>query len=278
MIYIEWFQIDYLTVLPIFLLIILGIIILLRIIRRLTRWGPVEVSHIRIEQTHIENIELEIYKPIQPNEATKTIIFVPPLSLFKPRRNHIATALALYNFNVILLTPQFISQLDKNYQRTMIWNQLIDHFSPILGITFDYAMPSIIRSVKFDSKPLFWIFSRPLLSRDHIQSIFLLFPFTPKWFSRILYQIKKVKSDISDPKQELDEWSLPETMQFALIHPESTWLNQTGKKALQLFSQNNKAKMVEEIHFTSGGWSFYFQETIWFGHIIHIIRSFLNNM
>ena len=49
MIFVDWFHLDWMDVLPIILVTLLIIILTLRLMRRLTRWGPTDISHIGSE-------------------------------------------------------------------------------------------------------------------------------------------------------------------------------------------------------------------------------------
>ena len=68
MILFQWVQIDWIKWMPVEIAVLLGLIIIIRIMRRLTRWGPVRISHVTEGLWDYSGKSFRIYKKSNPFE------------------------------------------------------------------------------------------------------------------------------------------------------------------------------------------------------------------
>ena len=120
----EWTNIDWIKWMPVEIAVLLFLIILIRIIRRLTRWGPVKISHIKegvwdyngtkyrtyYKSNSFENIDKQNEKSHNDNR----ILLIPPLMDKIIKGNHLATAITMLGHEVILLDHNNVQNLCKN--------------------------------------------------------------------------------------------------------------------------------------------------------------------
>ncbi len=262
-------------------------------IRRLTRWGKVEVNTITSQTINFQGITLEKYLNTQSKEAKNSvdpILLFPPLCQKKySKKNHIASALAIYGVDIYLLSPENAYTLFKaeNHGDSGICS-LIKDLGIRTIILFDWSIPVMFNHFKFEkfeNLSLNFILIRPTFEYKEIMGISRIIPFTNRWFYTFLFDIKKWKDVIPQHKASLIKKMADKNYEFlhhhkyTLINPEKSWLKTDAhldlKNSMSKLSEN--LKNISSYSIKKGGWSFYRQETIVFGLILKAINNFTEN-
>jgi hypothetical protein len=287
---IAWFQIDWMVVLPIILGILLACIIILRIIRRLTRWNNSEVSHVAVSEYILGEDRIPLYEYRLPIDQTQvqnrppniptlnttnmpTLVFFPP----NPTKNYwqhpVAVALALLGYRILLVSPKNIL----NWIQQGFWETKIQEIFAIPSITtvlaFDYSMPLLVNMSLSTRPEIRWIFSRPTWSWSGISSVWGLIPFTEPWVTRIFFSKFSHFNHIT-PNISIEEWGkeiLSNSRHIAMVHPQRTWLNKKGIRDIRLLENILNLPSHRNFHFRSGGFGFYRQETVWIGVVARLL-------
>ncbi len=205
----EWTNIDWMKWMPVEIAVLLFLIFLIRIIRRLTRWGPIKISHIRegtwdyngtkyhtyYKSNSLENVD----KQNEKSHYADRILLIPPLMDKSIKGNHFATAITMLGQEVVILDHKNVQNLCKNQintenKSTDFEKFLLDgEFSTI--ILFDWSMFPIFKLLGFyDNQSInqnllniSWILIRPTLKWSDIRSIWKIIPFTSIWFSKLRF-------------------------------------------------------------------------------------------
>jgi hypothetical protein len=298
MIFIEWYHTDWNLYLPVIIGIILIVILFLRILRRLTRWGPVSVSHVIKQKIEFQNTTITIYQHQIPSETNnnesgienldpaslgKNLLLIPPLSVNGEHNYHLAVSLAITGWKVVVLTPNQVNHII-NIDNLELFNQMIQEFNITKAIIFDYAIPNVIQIllnvniVDNSSLPLSninWCFIRPMLNWLEIKHWYQILPLSAMWWSRLkLMQFNPTSKIVNNQISEISNLVKVNLSRFFFIEPQISWLTHQGQ------NQFNDLKMVdpeqEHGHFfkiNDGGWSFYRQETLVLGYILKILDT-----
>ena len=97
MLFIDWYQINWMAYMPIFIGLFLIVILFLRILRKLTRWAPIGVSHVAVGIIEFQNEQFILYhhqNPKSDNDSDlppqlnpnyipnpNSIFLIPPLTV-----------------------------------------------------------------------------------------------------------------------------------------------------------------------------------------------------
>ena len=205
----EWTNIDWIKWMPVEIGVLLFLIILIRIIRRLTRWGSIKISHVRegvwdyngtnyhtyYKSNSVDNIDNQREK----SQNIDRILLIPPLMDKIIKGNHLATAITILGHVVIVLNHNNVQDFCKNQINTK--NNSIDFEKFLLEggfstvILFDWSIFPIFKLLGFYdnhsiNKKLLnisWILIRPTLKWRDIRSIWKIIPFTGIWFSKLRF-------------------------------------------------------------------------------------------
>jgi hypothetical protein len=288
MLLVQWFIIDWITVLPIIIGILLLVILLMRTIRRLSRWGPVHVSHVQEDILDFLEDHIPIYRKVYPLDPLhpemipesinhQKIIYIPSLFAWIKHGNHVASALAVLGYDVVVLFPNQLAKWSKNEGLSEKLKVFFNEIRPKAVIAFDYAIPLFISNMREYEEQISWILIRPTFNWKDIRPLISFLPGSPRWFSKIaliIYRIRnKFPFPVVDSKfEELNskKTNTPQRM-ISFIHPEQSWLSKNALKSFNPWIQFIKGELQEEIHFSQGGWSFYRQETVLFGVLNRIL-------
>ncbi|QEE14449.2 hypothetical protein DSAG12_00262 [Promethearchaeum syntrophicum] len=301
----EWTNIDWIKWMPVEIAVLLFLIILIRIIRRLTRWGPVKISHVKegvwdydgkkyhtyYKSNPLENIE----KLNEKSHNENKILLIPTLMDKIIKGNHLATAITMLGHEIILLDHKHMHDLCKdqmnseNNSRDFEKFLLEGGFSTV--ILFDWSIFPIFKSLGFydnhsinqDLLNISWILIRPTLKWSDIKSIWKMIPFTGIWFSKLRFLIfqkkfyKKIKPAFkngSNNSRKRDNSIILDNSQrnFLFIQPSNSWLSKEGEKNLEDYQKKYFKVLKEDIfQFSHGNWSFFRNETMVLGIIIQEI-------
>ena len=205
----EWTRIDWIKWMPVEIAVLLFLIISIRIIRRLTRWGSIKISHVREGLWDYNGIKYKTYyksNPLETADGTDRksensqkidrILLIPPLMDKIKMGNHLATAITMLGHDVIVLDQNNLQDFCKNpkdgkkisvdFEKFL----LEGHFSTV--ILFDWSIFPVFNLLGFnENQPLkkdlsniSWILIRPTLKWSDIRSIWKIIPFTGIWFSK----------------------------------------------------------------------------------------------
>ena len=184
MILFQWVQIDWIKWMPVEIAVLLGLIIIIRIMRRLTRWGPVRISHVTEGLWDYSGKSFRIYKksnPFEPEYQEKhksiektenneidskekkkngKILLIPPVPPTPNAKrfekgNHVATAIAMLGHDVIILNPKnlqnFFMKHDNGHESKSgldFGRFLVDgDFSMV--VLFDWAIYPVFKQLGF---------------------------------------------------------------------------------------------------------------------------------
>ena len=310
-IFFKWTQIDWIKWMPVEIAVLLFLIILIRLIRRLTRWGSIKISHVRegvwdyngikyhsyhtsYESNTLETLDNQSEKSQRNNNSNNRILLIPPLMDNIIKGNHLATAITMLGKDVIILNHKNVQnfckyQTDRKNEENSenIGSEfekflLEGRFSTV--ILFDWSIFPIFKLLGFyDNQPfnkdlsnISWILIRPTLKWSDIKSIWKIIPFTGIWFSKLRFlKFQKYFYKHSSPVFK-NNASIPDIndnqRNFLFIQPSSSWLSEDGEKNLVIFQE--KCLEVSEsniFQFSRGNWTFFRNETIVLGIIIQII-------
>jgi len=256
MLYIDWFHVDWFTWLPFFLGLIVIVIFILRLVRLLTRWSPIEVSHVKEYSENIEGDIIRIYQRINPDQSSiKTtqnpyaILLIPPQSVKGAKKYHLAVALAATGRKIYVLTPQLITNWMQTNTFSLKLANLLKNQNITSGIVFDHLFSRIIKDISPADK-MQWIFIRPQIPHTRAK--------------------EKIETNL---EQNLSNQNPITTFQPVKCHffiePSTNWMNKTDKQNLkELKAKVQKLYPNNWITINSGGWSFFGQETVVFGYIL----------
>lgn len=278
----EWTQIDWIKWMPVEIAVLFFLIILIRIIRRLTRWGSVKISHVREGdwdyngkkyQTYHKSNTLETAektertdKKSDKSQIYNRILLIPPLMDKIIKGNHLATAITMLGHDVVVLNRNNVQdfckeKINRDNIRSDFEKFLLDgQFSTV--ILFDWSIFPIFKLMGFyknqpynkDLKNISWILIRPTLKWSDIKSIWKIIPFTGIWFSKLSFlkfQKNFYKNSSSDFKSIADnpikiDNSITKNdndqKKFLFIQPSKSWLSKDGENNLINY-QNNYLKI-----------------------------------
>ncbi|MHA1704433.1 MAG: hypothetical protein ACTSWK_19455, partial [Promethearchaeota archaeon] len=156
----EWTQIDWIMWMPVEIAVLLFLIILIRIIRRLTRWGSVKISHVKEGDwdyngkkyhTYHKSNTLETAEITEGTERKKEkskindrILLIPPLMDKIIKGNHLATAITMLGHDVVIFNHNNVldfckDQINRDSNRLNFEKFLLDgQFSTV--ILFDWSI------------------------------------------------------------------------------------------------------------------------------------------
>jgi hypothetical protein len=290
MIMLQWYQIDWVIWLPVILLILLGVILLLRILRRLTRWGSVNTTNIKCFVKTFEGgkyakyiLQFDCCEEISSTEpastknnlsnSSKNVLIIPPLGVKGEKNYHLAMALAINKWDVLVLSPRLaLNWVENKPTSTKLKSNLTryiksNHISHI--ILFDYAMCPILNEIQKEISNLQidrLICIRPTLNWSHIRPFWHFLPFSERWWAvlklKIHYSKYRKINDLRDCAVKLLEKEIT-----SVISPNKSWNTDTGIKIIE------KINIADLYEFQSGGWSFYRQETILFALILQKLNK-----
>jgi len=274
----EWTQIDWIKWMPVEIAVLLFLIILIRTIRRLTRWGSVKVSHVRqgiweydgmkyhtfYKSNNIETAEITegTDRKSEKSQINNRILLIPPLMDKIIKGNHLATAITMLGHDVVVLNHKNVQDFCKdqiNNDKTKLDFEkflLAGQFSTV--ILFDWSIFPIFKLMRFyenqpynqDLKNISWILIRPTMKWSDIKSIWKIIPFTGIWFSTLRflkYQKKFYKNSSSDFKIitnntiEIDNSITKndnDQKKFLFIQPSKSWLSKEGENNLINYQKN----------------------------------------
>jgi hypothetical protein len=305
----EWTQIDWIKWMPVEIAVLLFLIILIRIIRRMTRWGSVKISHVREGVWDYNGMKYHIYfksNSLETSEITERkseksqkndrILLIPPLMDKIIKGNHLATAITMLGHDVVVLNHKNIhdfckDQKNKENIRLDFEKFLLDgQFSTV--ILFDWSIFPIFKLMGFyenqpyikDLKNISWILIRPTLKWSDIKSIWKIFPFTGIWFSTLRFlkfqknfykNPSSIFKNIADNPIKSDiSTTLNDNDQkkFLFIQPSKSWLSEDGENNLIHYQEKYlKISKNEIFQFSKGNWAFFRNETMVLGIIIQEI-------
>ncbi|MHA1563529.1 MAG: hypothetical protein ACTSPA_15615, partial [Promethearchaeota archaeon] len=270
-----WTQIDWIKWMPVEIAVLLFLIILIRIIRRLTRWGSIKISHVReglwdyngmkyhtyFKSNSLETVEIaeRTDRKSEKSQLNNRILLIPPLMDKIIKGNHLATAITMIGHDVVVLNHNNVQdfckdQINRDNTKLDFEKFLLEgQFSTV--IIFDWSIFPIFKLMGFyenqpynkDLKNISWILIRPTLKWSDIESIWKIIPFTGIWFSKLRF------------------------LKFQ-IQPSKSWLSEDGEKNLINYQKNClKISKNEIFQFSQGNWAFFRNETIVLGIIIQEI-------
>ena len=292
----EWINIDWMKWMPVEIAILLFLIILIRIIRRMTRWGPVKISHVKEGEWDYNGIKYSTYyksssfeeidKKNENSQKNDRILLIPPLMDKIIKGNHLATAITMLGHEVIVLDHKNVQNLCKIQMNTE--NNSTDfekfllegNFSSI--ILFDWSIFPVFKLLGFyDNQSInqnllniSWTLIRPTLKWSDIRSIWKMIPFTGIWFSKLRFLIfQKNFYKKSSPIFQNTTDKMNKTLRnFLFIQPSHTWLSRDGEKNLVNYQKKNLKVSKDDIfQFSQGNWTFFRNETMVLGIIIQEI-------
>ncbi len=297
----EWTQIDWIKWMPVEIAVLLFLIILIRIIRRLTRWGSIKISHVKeggwdyngmkyhtyFKSNSLETVDRTEIKS-EKSQKIDRILLIPPLMDKIIKGNHLATAITMLGHDVVVLNHNNVQnfckdQINRNNIKLDFKKFLLEgRFSTI--ILFDWSIFPIFKLLEFydnqpsnkDLKNISWILIRPTMKWSDIKSIWKIIPFTGIWFSTLRflkYQKKfykrcpKIFNEIANNTNTVDN-----KRNFLFIQPSKSWLSEDGEKNLINYQKNClKISKNEIFQFSQGNWTFFRNETMVLGIIIQEI-------
>ncbi|MHA1475843.1 MAG: hypothetical protein ACTSQ5_11740 [Promethearchaeota archaeon] len=300
----EWTQIDWIKWMPVEIAVLLFLIILIRIIRRLTRWGSIKISHVReglwdyngmkyhtyFKSNSLETVEIaeRTDRKSEKSQLNNRILLIPPLMDKIIKGNHLATAITMIGHDVVVLNHNNVQdfckdQINRDNTKLDFEKFLLEgQFSTV--IIFDWSIFPIFKLMGFyenqpynkDLKNISWILIRPTLKWSDIESIWKIIPFTGIWFSKLRFlkfqknfykKCSKIFNDITNNTNTIDN-----KRNFLFIQPSKSWLSEDGEKNLINYQKNClKISKNEIFQFSQGNWAFFRNETIVLGIIIQEI-------
>ncbi len=304
----KWTEIDWIKWMPVEVAVLLFLIISIRIIRRLTRWSSIKISHVREGLWDYNGIKYHSYyksNPLETVDRTERksensqkndrILLIPPLMDKIKMGNHLATAITMLGHDVIVLDRNKVLDFCKNnedgekigldFEKFL----LEGHFSTV--ILFDWSIFPIFKLLGFnENQPLkknllniSWILIRPTLKWNDIRSIWKIIPFTGIWFSKLCFlkfqknfynkSSQVFKNDVSNPDKSDNTTIKNNSLKnFRFIQPSNSWLSKEGEKNLVNYQKNFlKISNSDIFQFSQGNWTFFRSETIVLGIIIQDI-------
>ncbi len=310
----KWIEIDWFKWMPVEIAVLLFLIILIRIIRRLTRWGSIKISHVREGEWDYNGIKYHTYYKSNPLETVENterksensprydrILLIPPLMDNIKMGNHLATAITMLGHDVVLLDKNNVqdfcrNQIDGAKFSSNFEKFLIDaHFSTV--ILFDWSIFPVFKLLGFnenqpinkDLLKISWILIRPTLKWSDIRPIWKIIPFTGIWFSKLRFIIYRKKiykksspvfnsianNPIINDKSTISN-NAPKKIHF--IQPSQSWLSKDGEKNLINYQKNYLRISKNDVsQFTQGNWAFFRNETIVLGVILREIKKIEQN-
>ena len=297
----EWTQIDWIKWMPVEIAVLLFLIILIRIIRRLTRWGSIKISHVKegvwdyngmkyhtyFKSNSVETVDRTEIRS-EKSQKIDRILLMPPLMDKIIKGNHLATAITMLGHDVVVLNHSNVQnfckdQLNRDNIKLNFEKFLLDgQFSTI--ILFDWSIYPIFKLLGFydnqpsnkDLKNISWILIRPTLKWSDIRSIWKIIPFTGIWFSKLRFlkfkkkfykECSQIFNDITNNTNIVDN-----KRNFLFIQPSKSWLSEDGEKNLINYQKNClKISKNEMFQFSQGNWAFFRNETMVLGIIIQEI-------
>ncbi len=285
MLFFEWQRIDWIKWMPIEVLVLLGLIILIRFLRWIFRWGPVSSSHLQKDRYQIGEFTLYKYQKVQENtietpasqlNMNPSILFIPPLTAQFKDFDHLAGALALTGFPVLVLSPSnlrkiWISHDSANYLQKCCEENVITHI-----IVCDIAVPLITKGLQNYPHPLTWICLRPTFSWATIRPIWKLIQTPTLFLSKVLLHIRFFHSYSAFSSLNAFEWLPRKEDHGIFILPSSSWITPQGIEQMEEWWENSpQHDRFQIIHIKKGGWSFFRNETVVFGYILRILRGLI---
>jgi len=299
----EWTQIDWIKWMPVEIAVLFFLIILIRIIRRLTRWGSIKISHVREGDWEYNGMKYHTYfksntletaeksdrkdKKSDKSQINNRILLIPPLMDKIIKGNHLATAITMLGHDVVALNHNNVQDFCKDqikndnfrldFEKFLIEGQ----FSTV--ILFDWSIFPIFKLLGFyDNKPynkdlnnISWILIRPTLKWSDIKSIWKIIPFTGIWFSTLRFlrfQKNFYKNSSSIFKNVANNQIENDKRNFLFIQPSKSWLSKDGENNLINYQKNYLNITQNEIfQFSKGNWAFFRNETMVLGIIIQEI-------
>ena len=301
MIYVQWLQVDWFTIQLVLFALLTGLIIILRLIRRFTRWREVKTSEIRKEVVQSNRLNLTKYFPPFNNSSHRVkenrILFISPLSYFSCIRYYLPQSLSLLGFEVFLLSSKEILQTyhkSNNNNIKMEFGKIIKDLSIKHIIIFDWVIPLILKELMREkdhvkTKNLNIIFVRPTFSWKNVKRLWNFVPFSSRWIQRLILNhfpnllrldLNVNPSHNSYAQKNLDFFQKNEEFlskhTFLIINSEKSWLSASRSLEMNdiLSSLDEKFSNFHYYQFTKGGWTFYRQETLLFGLIARDLRNF----
>ncbi len=214
MLFINWYQINWMAYMPIFIGLFLIVILFLRILRKLTRWAPIGVSHVAVGIIEFQNEQFILYhhqNPKSDNDSDlppqlnpnyipnpNSIFLISPLTVQRRDQYPLAVSIAITGRDVILpAKDQFFSWNDVTHQK---FPSFLDHFNISSIIAFDYAIPFMFQLFsQLDDRNITWCFIRPTFQWTNVRLWYQLWPFSAVGLTilalRTICESKKTETD-----------------------------------------------------------------------------------
>jgi hypothetical protein len=293
---VNWYRIDWFVWLPVILGILFLVMVILRIIRWKTRWGPIQISHVQESIIEFEGDQITCYSYTlpsngQPNSSddlkNKVCLYVPPLGVKAEKSDLWATSIAMLGWTVLALDQRHIqkwlcnSMKDKTILQRLIIQHKISHI-----VMFDYAINLILQGLSINPpvQGKHILLCRPLVAWRDIRSLNSFFPLSAKWRARFHFEkfLKSSQGTMQNNEAEAllggvseeNKQLLLKKNRFSLIDTQDTWLTKAGQEKWVQWRATHLNKQIElEYKFSRGNWNFYFQETLLAGILARFLQT-----
>ncbi len=304
-----WQDFDWVKWMPVEVLALFLILYLIHMLRRLNRWKNVKISNSYKDFDKFTDIDFILYKTrkvnfyqestqegstrnisqidTEPNNHSKSILYIPSLGGFSHRSNFIQHSLTNQGYNVLEFSKKsFRSFISHILHNPSIFSTFINNYNIATIIGFDYSVPfflKFLRQVKTDLhqinllNSIKWIFIRPIISPSLLGSFFRFFPFSFAWIT--LMKIRRFwdKLDLlelnkfDDFEVSFDNLNLLEELsdyfKMKWIFIDQDFHSRQGRQIINNF----KPKDTRFYRNQTNDWDFYQNETV----LIGFLSSFL---